>query len=583
MAQRGPSRPLAGTKATNCCSIHFHVVAIRGRLLLCLGLGNSFLLFGGLCFLLIAALLFRLLLRRLFLRCLLLLLGRRGLRLFQDLVRHLGELLALLLHVGTQEHRLIILRQGVLFVLHLAKPLFELSACRRNRGKLLRRNVPKLVSRSLDGIPVVRDRARDGLDPLLPHAGLLEAPCDGVADPLQLVDLVDEHGLGSIERVIQPVLGLSQVAGESLPLGCRDEVFVDARLRALVAHVEDVSFQVVFLLVRLDDVAHLRLHRALGIHELLQHLGAQAGATRGGDLEVSLLGALFRFLDLHPLVLLLGLCLLFLLLRGLLFVGGALFVFFSVAVGLLRVVAAAILGGLLLRVAVLLGGGLHLDIGLDLRGRGLLAGLDRNLALFLHNLLVLLLFNHLSTLDGESAMKRETSPDLDFLGLGLGRQLNVEGAELLRRHWQKGLLVGKFGLNVERGLPEERQGLQKVHRRARREHRRAFELAFDFGHPLVAILLLGLLGRWSMTHPTNVDGERRRVLHLEVPDFVQRRQDRSLQGATSCDTLLLVHGRRQLLLAVLAAESLGAELFHPGHAGTAADHFHNVDLFHCQA
>mmetsp|Transcript_73753 Transcript_73753/g.240200 ORF Transcript_73753/g.240200 Transcript_73753/m.240200 type:complete len:333 (+) Transcript_73753:1034-2032(+) len=257
--------------------------------------------------------------------------------------------------------------------------------------------------------------------------------------------------------------------------------------------------------------------------------------------------------------------------------------FFSVAVGLLRVVAAAILGGLLLRVAVLLGGGLHLDIGLDLRGRGLLAGLDRNLALFLHNLLVLLLFNHLSTLDGESAMKRETSPDLDFLGLGLGRQLNVEGAELLRRHWQKGLLVGKFGLNVERGLPEERQGLQKVHRRARREHRRAFELAFDFGHPLVAILLLGLLGRWSMTHPTNVDGERRRVLHLEVPDFVQRRQDRSLQGATSCDTLLLVHGRRQLLLAVLAAESLGAELFHPGHAGTAADHFHNVDLFHCQA
>mmetsp|Transcript_73753 Transcript_73753/g.240199 ORF Transcript_73753/g.240199 Transcript_73753/m.240199 type:complete len:413 (+) Transcript_73753:280-1518(+) len=328
MAQRGPSRPLAGTKATNCCSIHFHVVAIRGRLLLCLGLGNSFLLFGGLCFLLIAALLFRLLLRRLFLRCLLLLLGRRGLRLFQDLVRHLGELLALLLHVGTQEHRLIILRQGVLFVLHLAKPLFELSACRRNRGKLLRRNVPKLVSRSLDGIPVVRDRARDGLDPLLPHAGLLEAPCDGVADPLQLVDLVDEHGLGSIERVIQPVLGLSQVAGESLPLGCRDEVFVDARLRALVAHVEDVSFQVVFLLVRLDDVAHLRLHRALGIHELLQHLGAQAGATRGGDLEVSLLGALFRFLDLHPLVLLLGLCLLFLLLRGLLFVGGALFVFF---------------------------------------------------------------------------------------------------------------------------------------------------------------------------------------------------------------------------------------------------------------
>mmetsp|Transcript_75957 Transcript_75957/g.210051 ORF Transcript_75957/g.210051 Transcript_75957/m.210051 type:complete len:439 (-) Transcript_75957:8-1324(-) len=364
----------------------------------------------------------------------------RRLGLLEDLVGRLGELLAPSLHLGADQHRLLVLRQLLLLVHHLLEPRLEVSASGNDAGELLGGDVAVLLSRALGSIPIVGDCAGNGLDPLAPHPSLLTTPSYCVAHATELVELVDVHSLGAVEVVVQPVLSLGQFAGEGFAVCCRDELPVLVSLVDLCPHVQDVRLEVVPLLVRLDNLAHLRLHRALGVHELLQPLLAEAWRAGRGDLEVRLLRAPLCLLHLHPLepgLLLLGP------LRRLLL--NLLLAFRLVSVRLALVLLARLLRlgvcGLLGRTIV--GRGIGIASALlrlpaiggavrRLLGR-LVVVLGRQLALLSHHLLVLLVLHKLGALDLKDAVQGQLRSNLDLLRLRLRRNLDLEGAELLGR------------------------------------------------------------------------------------------------------------------------------------------------------
>mmetsp|Transcript_117533 Transcript_117533/g.329063 ORF Transcript_117533/g.329063 Transcript_117533/m.329063 type:complete len:630 (-) Transcript_117533:884-2773(-) len=503
----------------------------------------------------------------------------RRLGLLEDLVGRLGELLAPSLHLGADQHRLLVLRHLALLLHHLLEPRLERGARGDDAAQLLGGDVAVLLSRALGSIPIVGDCAGNGLDPLAPHPSLLTTPSYCVAHATELVELVDVHSLGAVEVVVQPVLSLGQFAGEGFAVCCRDELPVLVSLVDLCPHVQDVRLEVVPLLVRLDNLAHLRLHRALGVHELLQPLLAEAWRAGRGDLEVRLLRAPLCLLHLHPLEpglpLLAGL-------RRRLLLGLTLAVRLAAVrfallllVWVLRLAVGGLLGRNVMRWGIALAPALLRlpTIG----GERLVVVLRRQLSLLFHDLLVLLILHKLSALNLKDAVQAQLRPHLDLLRFCLRRNLDLEGAQLLGRHGQQRRLIGKLGLDLEGVFPVEGQGLQKIHGRARREHRGCLPLALNVhSHAGVALLLLGGAICWwrRAAHPTDIDRKGRRVLDLEVPNLVKRRQDGGLQGTTARDAFLLVHRRRELL----AAQHLRADLFHPRNSASSADDLHGVDL-----
>mmetsp|Transcript_64990 Transcript_64990/g.205323 ORF Transcript_64990/g.205323 Transcript_64990/m.205323 type:complete len:716 (+) Transcript_64990:3-2150(+) len=557
-------------------SVNVHARGVLRRLLLlCLLLGLGGLLGLGL------------VLGRLFL----LWRGRRRLRLLQDLICHLCEILVLLLHVCTQQHRLLVLGKGLLLCLGVLEPVLKLVAGSQDLGELVGRDVSILLTRLLCGRTVVLDRPCHSVDPLAPHAVLLVAPSYGVAHDLQLLKLLNVLGLGGVWAVVKPVLGCRKSTAEGIAVRVRDKGPVLAALCDLVTHVEDVCLDVVALLVGLNDLTHLRLHRKLLILQFLHGVLAQAGPAGCGDAEVSLLGAAFLLHHVDPLVPLLGrplfghldVCLLLLgvclsglrlvhLLVLLVLVGLPLVGHLGVAIGiLLRLLARRrLLLSLLRCCAVFL---FLLRLALALRW---FLGIWGELSLLLDTLLVLLLLQHLRALDVEGSVQGQPRLDLDLLGLRLCWQLDLESAKLLRRAGQQRLLVGELGLHVEGSGPVECQQFQLVHGRADREDRGGLVLALPAGHLRVAVVLLCSGGVRGAPQPADVHREEARVLHLKVPDLVQRRQDRCLQSAASRHALLLVHRRGE----IFPAEGLGADSLDPGHAGRTAHDLHGVDLVH---
>mmetsp|Transcript_64991 Transcript_64991/g.205331 ORF Transcript_64991/g.205331 Transcript_64991/m.205331 type:complete len:678 (+) Transcript_64991:3-2036(+) len=519
-------------------SVNVHARGVLRRLLLlCLLLGLGGLLGLGL------------VLGRLFL----LWRGRRRLRLLQDLICHLCEILVLLLHVCTQQHRLLVLGKGLLLCLGVLEPVLKLVAGSQDLGELVGRDVSILLTRLLCGRTVVLDRPCHSVDPLAPHAVLLVAPSYGVAHDLQLLKLLNVLGLGGVWAVVKPVLGCRKSTAEGIAVRVRDKGPVLAALCDLVTHVEDVCLDVVALLVGLNDLTHLRLHGKLVIPTLLQGALAKAWGARRGDLEVCPLGALLLLHDIDPLVSLL---------RGLLLLllGLALGGHLTLLDPVLRLVRRSLALGLLRR---------------GLLRRPLLL-LCWKFPLLLDRLLVLLLFDQLGALNAEGPVERELCLDLDLLGLRLCWQLDLESAKLLRRAGQQRLLVGELGLHVEGSGPVECQQFQLVHGRADREDRGGLVLALPAGHLRVAVVLLCSGGVRGAPQPADVHREEARVLHLKVPDLVQRRQDRCLQSAASRHALLLVHRRGE----IFPAEGLGADSLDPGHAGRTAHDLHGVDLVH---
>mmetsp|Transcript_72209 Transcript_72209/g.233643 ORF Transcript_72209/g.233643 Transcript_72209/m.233643 type:complete len:271 (-) Transcript_72209:109-921(-) len=224
---------------------------------------------------LLGSLLGRLLLGRL--RCLLLLLGRlllllRGrlwLRLLQDLVGKLGELLVLLLHLRAEKHWLLVLRESRLLRLQILQPLGDAGALLGDLAKLVRRDVAILLAWVLRRRLVVGDGARERTDPFGADLALLVTPHHGVTHLLELIELVDVHDLRDILGVIEPVLHPREVRLEAVALSGCDEVAVLPTLSGLVAHVKDVAFEVVALLVRVDDLRHVSLDGCLLVHQLL--------------------------------------------------------------------------------------------------------------------------------------------------------------------------------------------------------------------------------------------------------------------------------------------------------------------------
>mmetsp|Transcript_44120 Transcript_44120/g.136340 ORF Transcript_44120/g.136340 Transcript_44120/m.136340 type:complete len:282 (-) Transcript_44120:922-1767(-) len=253
---RSPHLHSGDAAGTGHHSVYVHVLCvIRGLL-------RRLFLLLGVFLLLLLLLLFRRLL-------LLLWLGRGRLRLLEDLVCHLRQLLVLLLHVCTEKHRLLVLRERRLLRLQILQPLGDAGALLGDLAKLVRRDVAILLAWVLRRRLVVGDGARERTDPLCTELALFVTPDHGVAHLLELIQLVDVHDLRDILGVIEPVLHPREVRLEAVALSGCDEVAVLPTLSGLVAHVKDVAFEVVALLVRVEDLRHVSLNCCLLVHQLL--------------------------------------------------------------------------------------------------------------------------------------------------------------------------------------------------------------------------------------------------------------------------------------------------------------------------
>mmetsp|Transcript_11374 Transcript_11374/g.32198 ORF Transcript_11374/g.32198 Transcript_11374/m.32198 type:complete len:322 (-) Transcript_11374:205-1170(-) len=183
-----------------------------------------------------------------------------------------------------------------------------------------------------------------------------------------------------------------------------------------------------------------------------------------------------------------------------------------------------------------------------------------------------LLLDQLCALDRERAVDREGRLHLHLLRVRLCRQLHGVRPQLRGRATWKGLVVSVCRLQVELALAEERHHLEQIHQRVLREHHCRFLCRH---HLHVAVIVAR---RWH-GEPTNFHRDGVGVFDLELPDFVQWRQEGRLQGAATGNALVGVHGRRQFL----AAERLGAHLLHPGDPRRPAAHLHRINRRHRQA
>jgi hypothetical protein len=120
-------------------------------------------------------------------------------------------------------------------------------------------------------IAIVADGTCDRLDPFATHAVLLEAPDHHIAEGFELIKFLNVLRFGGTFEIIEPVFSLHQIAFELLSVGLRNEGTILPGFGNLVAHVENITLQIVPLLICLDDLLHLRLHCRFYVH-LLLHL-----------------------------------------------------------------------------------------------------------------------------------------------------------------------------------------------------------------------------------------------------------------------------------------------------------------------
>lgn len=143
----------------------------------------------------------------------------------------------------------------------------------------------------------------------------------------------------------------------------------------------------------------------------------------------------------------------------------------------------------------------------------------------------------LDTLDGKA-----TNPRVDLAGKLVG--------------------VGVASLEVERLLAVESEDLSGRHNVAPVEDGQAGVLIGDLGRLL----------------PGELNGVVHDVVHREVTDTEDRREDSAGEGTAASNSLILVEGERESL----ATEELGDGVLDGGHTGATTNHLNEVNVVSSQ-